>query len=115
MSNAIESQGSVFAIGNADGPPETFTPVGELMTMSGLDGQASEIDVTSLQSTAKEFLMGLQDWGSFKLEGNYLSADSGQDKMRAAKASRAKKHFKAIGIDYRQVDDKIINYWEAER
>ena len=27
----------------------------------------------------------------------------------------AKKHFKAIGIDYRQVDDKIINYWEVER
>jgi hypothetical protein len=26
----------------------------------------------------------------------------------------AKKHFRTIGIDYRQVTDKIPNYWESE-
>jgi type III restriction enzyme len=38
-----------------------------------------------------------------------------QFKNEKRKIDCAKKHFKAIGIDYRQVDDKIINYWEAER
>jgi len=38
-----------------------------------------------------------------------------QFKNEKRKIDCAKKHFKAIGIDYRQVDDKIINYWEPER
>lgn len=37
-----------------------------------------------------------------------------QYKNEKRKIDCAKKHFKAISIDYRQVDDKIINYWEPE-
>jgi hypothetical protein len=44
--------------------------------------------VTHLGSTAKEFMMGLQDFGNLSLECNYLSEDPGQDMLRAAKASR---------------------------
>lgn len=93
MSNAIETQGFYFAIGNEDSPL-TYTNVGEVVNFSGFDGQAAEIDITHLQSTAKEFLMGLQDFGSFSLDVNYLSADAGQVKMRAAKASREIQDFR---------------------
>lgn len=37
-----------------------------------------------------------------------------QFKNEKRKIDCAKKHFKALGIDYRQVDDKIVNYWEPE-
>jgi restriction endonuclease len=37
-----------------------------------------------------------------------------QFKNEKRKIDCAKKHFKAIGIDYRSLDDKIPNYWEPE-
>ena len=98
MANAIKSQEFVFGIGNEDSPL-TYTTVSEVVSFSGLDGQASEIDVTHLQSTAKEFLMGLQDFGNFSLECNFLPDDSGQDKMRAAQASSDIQDFKATLSD----------------
>lgn len=99
-SNAIESQGFQLQIASSPGAsPNGYTNCGEVTGFSGLDGQASEIDVTHMQSTAKEFLMGLQDWGGFNVDTNYLSGDTGQDLMRAAKASRDIQDFKAILSD----------------
>ncbi len=88
MANAIETQGFLVEIGNGDSPL-TYTTVDEIKSFTGFDGAAAEIDVTHLQSTAKEFLMGLQDFGGFTMEANYLAEDAGQVLVRAAKASRA--------------------------
>lgn len=98
MANAIETQGFKFEIGNNDSPL-TWTEVKEVTSFTGFDGQAAEIDVTHLQSTAKEFLMGLQDFGTFTIEVNYLPADAGQDDMRAAKASREIQDFRVTFSD----------------
>jgi hypothetical protein len=86
MSGAITTQGFKFEIGNADSPL-TYTEVKEITNFQGFDGQAAEIDVTHLQSTAKEYILGLQDFGSLSLDVNYLTGDAGQDLMRAAKAA----------------------------
>ena len=88
MSDAIETQGFQLDIGNGDSPL-TYTEILEVKTFTAFDGAAAEIDITHLKSTAKEFLMGLQDFGGFNCDANYLSADPGQVLVRAAKASRA--------------------------
>jgi hypothetical protein len=98
MANAIETQGFTLEIGNGDSPL-TFTEVGEITNFTAFDGAAAEIDTTHLQSTAKEFLMGLQDFGNFNCDTNYLSADAGQVLVRAAKASRAVQDFKLTYSD----------------
>lgn len=98
MSSAIETQGFEFKIGNGDSPL-TYTEVTEVTSFSGFDGQAAEIDVTHLKSTAKEWLMGLQDFGSFKIDCNYLNGDAGQDLMRAAKSTRAVQDFRVTFSD----------------
>lgn len=94
MSDAIKTQGFEFAIG-AGSSPIVYTDIGEIVSFQGLDGQAAEIDVTHLQSVAKEFLMGLQDFGSFSIDVNYLTDDPGQQALRAAKATGDKKPFRA--------------------
>lgn len=86
MANAIKTQGFVFEIGNGD-DPLTYTAVEEIMSFNFFDGSANEIDVTHLQSTAKEFLIGLQDFGSGSLEVSHLPGATGQNLMRTAKAS----------------------------
>ena len=98
MANAIVSQGFKFEIGNGNSPL-TYTEVGEIVSFTGFDGQASETDVTHLTSTAKEFLMGLQDFGTLSLECNHLQADAGQVLMRSAKASGLVQDFKCTFSD----------------
>ena len=51
-------------------------------------GQASKIDVTTMASTAKEFRMGLQDWGDMELGFIWNLDDLGQAEMYAYKDSQ---------------------------
>lgn len=81
MANAIKSQGFRFAIG-AGGSP--YTDISEVVSFTMLDGDAAEIDVSHLQSAAKEFLIGLKDNGNCTLELNYNPDDAGQVAVRAA-------------------------------
>lgn len=97
-SNALESQGFKFEIGNADSPL-TYTEVKEIISFNGFDGSASEIDKTHLQSAAKEFMMGLQDYGNFTIDVNYLPDDAGQSAMRTAKGNREIQDFQVTLSD----------------
>lgn len=53
------------------GSPATYTEIEQVVTISGPDGQASNIDCTHLRSTAKEYLAGLADFGQITLTCNY--------------------------------------------
>lgn len=81
-------------------PQGGWVSVGGLNTYSGFDGQASEIDVTDMDSKAKEFVLGLQDFGNLQLDLKaILPTDSGQLAIRAAKASGTKKVYRIVGSD----------------
>lgn len=98
MSDAIETQGFELEIGNNASPP-VYTEVKEIKSFTAFDGSAAEIDVTHLKSTAKEFRMGLQDFGTASFDINYLPEDPGQMAARAAKASRALTPFRMTFSD----------------
>lgn len=98
MSSAIQTQGFTFGIQRTASPGE-YTSIGEITSFSGFDGKAAEIDVTHLQSTAKEFLMGLQDFGQFNIEVNFIKSDPGQLLLRAAKTARDIQSFLATFSD----------------
>ena len=78
---AISAQNSTLTI---DG-----TAIGAIKSYSGFDGEASELDVTHLASTAKEFLIGLINNGTFGIEYFPDFTDAGQDALRAAAISGA--------------------------
>jgi hypothetical protein len=58
----------------------------EARNFNGFDGQASEVDITTLCSEAKEYVPGLQDFGSFNFDMNYVPTDPAQIAMQTAKA-----------------------------
>lgn len=95
MSDAIKSQGFTLEIGDLGDSPAALTEIKEITNFRLFDGQANEIDITHMQSTAKERMMGLQDFGSGQFDLNFLSADPGQVEARAAKASGVEKRFLA--------------------
>jgi hypothetical protein len=87
-STAINAQGVIMTVeGTTPGTADLV--VGNLISFSGLDGEAAEIDITNLASTAKEKMSGLQDFGSFSGSWHPFYGDVGQDKMRLLQASGA--------------------------
>ncbi len=80
---AIDAQGTTVEFGS------TPTEIENVKSFSGFDGEASEIDITDLGSVAKEYRLGLQDFGNFTIDWNVDLGAAGQDLVRAAAISRA--------------------------
>lgn len=80
MATAISAQNTTFFINGVK--------VGGIISFSGFDGEASDIDITTLDSTAKEYRQGLQDFGGFTLELNRDPNDSGQDELLTQRAAQ---------------------------
>lgn len=83
---------TITAAGTAT--PTTWTPINNLPSFTGFDGAASELDVTNLQSAAKEFRLGLVDPGQFSIELQTDMTDAGQAAVRAKQQSGAISQFK---------------------
>lgn len=102
MSNAVSAQNSQLYISNAPatqaGSPTNFVRVSEVKSF-GFQGDRNEIDVTSLDSTAKEYRLGLQDFGALNFEAQWVTSDPGQVLLVAAKASPDPYDFKIVYPD----------------
>ena len=78
---AIDAQGASFTFNSQT--------VGQIQSFSGFDGEAADIDITTLASTAKEFRQGLQDFGNFSMEILRDPNDVGQDELFTSKAAQS--------------------------
>ena len=95
----IDTTGKTITPGVGTATPVTFTTIANVKTFSTLDGEASEIDVTNVLSTGKEFILGLTDPGHTQWEMDYQKTDAGQAACMAAKISGALKTFKLTFSD----------------
>lgn len=92
--------GSAYDAFDAGSPPAaTFTPVtfSEFCELTGAnqqDGAASQEDVSTICSTAREFEQGLSDSGTLQLDFNWAGNQPVQAALRAAKKSGDQLAFK---------------------
>ena len=91
-SNAISAQGTTFEVSTDGGT--TWVDIGEISSFTGFDGQSNDIEVSNLASTAKEYRLGLQDFGQFTLELQFVRADAGQVVLDTLNASKAVAKFR---------------------
>lgn len=97
-SSALSSQGMTIGIDNADSPL-TYTTIAEVKSIDGPGGQTAEIDVTDLSSTAKEFVLGLQDEGDITMDMNYIPSNTQHALLRTLRASGAERSFQITFTD----------------
>ena len=76
--------------------PITFTQIKEVKDFKPSGAQVSKIDVTNLDSTAKEYVGGLVDNGDFGMSVNYVASDPGQAACKTAFESSLTKAFKIV-------------------
>ncbi len=77
--------------------PIAYLPVPEARSLHFADAASPEIDVTTMVSTSKEYLLGLQDAGEFSFEMNYVPFDAATVELRQAKADAL---VRALRIDF---------------
>lgn len=98
MAKAIESQGILIAY-SIDGSPSNFANVANVTGFKGPGGSASVIDVTNLQSVAKEKLMGLPDEGQFTIDINFDPDATSHQALQTARAARTRTEFRITFTD----------------
>jgi hypothetical protein len=94
---AFNAQGTTIA--REGNTPGTYVSIAEIRSFSGPGGTAAIIDATSLSSTGKEKVMGLQDEGTISLECSFVPGDTGQQSLLADRAAQLKKNFKITFSD----------------
>lgn len=102
---ALKTQLSFFRTQDERTSPHRYKACEEVNSISGPDGKAKLIDVTHLQSTGKEYLQGIPDFGQVTLECNFIAGDI-QLLLRERYATQATKKSCRIEIP----DDASSNY-----
>lgn len=83
MTSAIAGVGAEFQLGDG-ASPEVFTKVAEVISISGPELSAEQIEVTSLDSSGgyKEYIPGLLDGGTVSIEFNHVNGSTNQETLR---------------------------------
>lgn len=97
-SNAFVAQGTLLKRGDG-GSPEVFTSIGEITDFSGPGGKAKIIDVTNLDSTAIEKLVGLPDEGTLTITLTWDPENAQHTGLRSDRAARVKRNFQMVFSD----------------
>lgn len=97
MVKAIESQGVKLAV--SAGSPTSFSDIGNITDFNGPGGQASVIDVSNLDSTFREKIMGLPDEGQFSFNVNWDPDNVTHQTLRTGRANRTRLEFRLTLTD----------------
>lgn len=81
-SKAVSTAGVKLQKGDGATPTEAFTTIAEVTSISGPNESADTIEVTSFDSTAKEFIPALRDGGEVSFEFNFVGDDATQAALR---------------------------------
>ena len=78
------------------GSPEVFTLVPEVVEIIPGAATSPDLDVTHLQSTAREFRPGLPSFATFTINLNYVPADPTQNAMEDEAPSSTTRHYRVL-------------------
>jgi len=97
-SSALETQGVLIQRGD-NASPNVWSAIPEIVSFDGPGGSASEIDVSDLDSTAREFRMGLKDEGDFSFEMMYLPNNTVHSGLQDDRTNRTLRNFRVVLTD----------------
>lgn len=82
------------------GGTEVFTTIGEVTNIKGPGEKASQLDATSFDSTAMEYIAGLSDSGELTFDVNFVGSDAQQQGLRTDMRAGTLRNFKLILNDH---------------
>jgi len=104
MTQAILGAGSSLRLGDG-ASPEVFTKIAEVLRVGAIGQTAAEIDVTNLDSTAKEYIAALPDGETVSITMNFVGGTQ-QNALRDG--VRTTKNFQMQFSDKTQASFKLV-------
>ena len=109
MSQKLQSQFGFFEVADLQTPADWVRVGGVTGIRDIRSGTATEIDVSDLSSTAKEFTLGLADNGSMTLDLFYDPQDPGQQALETLRETSASNGFR-VGVRNPQASGSPTGY-----
>lgn len=108
---ALASQGTILAVSTDSG--STWVDLCQLSSINGPDGSSSEIEVTTLCSSAKEYISGLADYGNVAISGMYDPANAGLVSLKTLYDSGDEAQFRITLTDTASTEITFDGYVNA--
>lgn len=92
MTAAVLGSGATLQLGDG-ASPQVYATIAEVLRCGPIGSTNPEVDVTNLDSTAKEYIAGLADGNTMEFDVNYIQGVS-QQSLRASQAAGSTVHIK---------------------
>lgn len=83
MTLAVLGSGATLQLGDG-ASPQSYTTIAEVMRCGPIGSSNPEVDVTNLDSTAKEYIAGLADGNTVDFDVNWLVGNTEQTSLRTS-------------------------------
>lgn len=95
---AVSTKKLKLQIGDGGGT-EVFTTIAEVTNLKGPSEKAAQLDATSFDSDAMEFIAGLSDNGEVAFDLNFVGSNAQQQQLRTDLRAGNKRNFKILVND----------------
>lgn len=86
MTAAVLGKGATLQLGSG-ASPQVLTTIAEVLRCGPIGSTNPEVDVTNLDSTAKEYIAGLADGNTVDFDVNWVAGNAQQEALRTAQAA----------------------------
>lgn len=86
MTSAVLGSGATLQLGSG-ASPQVYTTIAEVLRCGPIGSTNPEVDVTNLDSTAKEYVAGLADGSTVDFDVNWLVAEASVLSIRSSQAA----------------------------
>ena len=95
MTLAVLGSGATLQLGSG-ASPQVYTTIAEVLRCGPIGSTNPEVDVTNLDSTAKEYIAGLADGNSLEFDVNWISGNTQQTSLRTSQAAGSTVNIKMV-------------------
>lgn len=95
MTVAVLGSGATLQLGSG-ASPQVYTTIAEVLRCGPIGSTNPEVDVTNLDSTAKEYIAGLADGNSVEFDVNWISSNTQHTTLRSSTAAGSTVHIKMV-------------------
>lgn len=95
MTAAVLGSGATLQLGSG-ASPQVYTTIAEVLRCGPIGSTNPEVDVTNLDSTAKEYIAGLADGNTVEFEMNWVAGNTQQQSLRTSQAAGSTVNLKMV-------------------
>ena len=95
MTLAVLGSGATLQLGDG-ASPQVYTTIAEVMRCGPIGSSNPEVDVTNLDSTAKEYIAGLADGNTVDFDVNWLVGNTEQTSLRTSQQAGSTINLKMV-------------------